>query len=299
MKKFFENYGFAALIPIVVIVLIIIATPVGNSVENATTSMIGSFKNSVVTSLNYTLFPGQILKVAGKKMIVLSNQGDNKYLVMDLSRHDNIKFNSNQNGQDDNKCSVIDNKSDTSGCINTYENSTVDNYLENTVYPNLPKEIKDAIIPFEIQQSKYIKIKDSNRYKFDTNKKGWMIKDGNNWVQSDRYIPRKGLPGAHLFKFETHIGNVIERHLFVPSIAELESITDFNDEYQTSSFLSIVNNRFFLVRDANYNNILTIDYDRNSIRNTISTSSYFGVNPTFVIDLSNIEYTNLNQQFVK
>lgn len=67
MKKFFENYGFAALIPIVVIVLIIIATPVGNSVENATTSMIGSFKNSVVTSLNYTLFPGQIVKVAGKK----------------------------------------------------------------------------------------------------------------------------------------------------------------------------------------------------------------------------------------
>lgn len=287
MKKFFEEYGFISLSAIAIIVLIIIATPVGNAIENSTTSIVSSFKNSVVTSLNYTLFPGQILKVAGKNLIVLSNQGNGKYLVMDLSHHDNIKFNSNQNGQDDNKCFVSDNKHDISGCVSTYENSTVDNYLENTVYPNLPKEIKDAIVPYEIQQSKYIKVKDSDRYKFD-NSHGWMVKVEDDWIASNRYIPKKGLSGAHIYKHGTNIGNVIERHLFVPSIAELESITDFNDEYEVSSFLKSVNNYFFLVRDVNNNQILTVDYDRNSIRGTISTSSYFGINPAFVIDLSKI-----------
>lgn len=50
MKKFFENYGLVALSSIVIIVLIIIAAPVGNAIESATTSMIDSFKNQVVSA---------------------------------------------------------------------------------------------------------------------------------------------------------------------------------------------------------------------------------------------------------
>lgn len=47
MKAFFEEYGFVALAAIVVIILIIMATPVGAAVQAALISMVNSFLNQV------------------------------------------------------------------------------------------------------------------------------------------------------------------------------------------------------------------------------------------------------------
>lgn len=50
MKAFFEEYGFVALAAIVVIILIIMATPVGKAIEEALKSMVNSFLNQVTAA---------------------------------------------------------------------------------------------------------------------------------------------------------------------------------------------------------------------------------------------------------
>lgn len=123
MKKFFENYGFVALISVVVIVLIIIATPVGNSVENATTSMIGSFKNQVVNAaneINNPLRPNMMIEIGGRKYVILQNKGNNQYLVMDIDGIGNKQFNIDRNGQDPSKCGNINGTWKYETCNNQY-----------------------------------------------------------------------------------------------------------------------------------------------------------------------------------
>ena len=50
MKAFFEEYGFVALAAIVVIILIIMATPVGQTIETALKSMVQSFLDQVTAA---------------------------------------------------------------------------------------------------------------------------------------------------------------------------------------------------------------------------------------------------------
>ncbi|MBP3399825.1 MAG: hypothetical protein J6K75_08710 [Erysipelotrichaceae bacterium] len=50
MKAFFEEYGFVALAAIVVIILIIMATPVGAAIEEALKTMVNSFLAQVTTA---------------------------------------------------------------------------------------------------------------------------------------------------------------------------------------------------------------------------------------------------------
>lgn len=50
MKAFFEEYGFVALAAIVIIILIIMATPVGAAIQAALTSMVNSFLDQVTAA---------------------------------------------------------------------------------------------------------------------------------------------------------------------------------------------------------------------------------------------------------
>ena len=50
MKAFFEEYGFVALAAIVVIILIIMATPVGQAIETALKSRVQSFLTQVTAA---------------------------------------------------------------------------------------------------------------------------------------------------------------------------------------------------------------------------------------------------------
>ena len=50
MKAFFEEYGFVALAAIVVIILIIMVTPVGQAIETALKSMVQSFLDQVTAA---------------------------------------------------------------------------------------------------------------------------------------------------------------------------------------------------------------------------------------------------------
>lgn len=47
MKAFFEEYGFVVLAVVVVIILLGLATPIGDAVKTALTGFVTSFTNSV------------------------------------------------------------------------------------------------------------------------------------------------------------------------------------------------------------------------------------------------------------
>lgn len=55
MKSFLEEYGFAILAAIVVVLLIAMATPIGNLVKTKLQSVIGSFGNQTEAQLNNAL----------------------------------------------------------------------------------------------------------------------------------------------------------------------------------------------------------------------------------------------------
>lgn len=52
MKSFFENYGFVILSAIVVIILIAMAGPIGNTIQNSISNIVEGFKNKTETRLN-------------------------------------------------------------------------------------------------------------------------------------------------------------------------------------------------------------------------------------------------------
>lgn len=47
MKAFFEEYGFVALAAIVIIILIVMATPIGNAINANLNSLVESFGTAV------------------------------------------------------------------------------------------------------------------------------------------------------------------------------------------------------------------------------------------------------------
>lgn len=47
MKAFFEEYGFVALAAIVIIILIVMATPIGQAINTNLNALVGSFGSAV------------------------------------------------------------------------------------------------------------------------------------------------------------------------------------------------------------------------------------------------------------
>ena len=325
MKKFFENYGFVALISIVVIVLIIIATPVGNSVENATTSMIGSFKNQVdsaTNEINNPLRPNSIIELKGRKYVILQNRMNNQYLVMDINGIGNREFNTNGNGQDPSKCGYINGSWKYETCNNQYEGSNIDQYLNGEYYNSLPQEIKDAIVDTNIQQNcysyawsnpNYIWISEGDTTTAPGCTGNPCVKQPNgNWLSWDKHIPIKGEPGMHRFKNKRtkHINglkvNIINRKVYLPSISEISLIANLNDQYDMDKFLrnSTGDLLHMWLRDSHFEDnrnrtVVGSSHDKSLGTIEVRGNGDVTTRPAFVINLSNVEYTNINQQFVK
>lgn len=60
MKSFFEEYGFTALVAIVLIILIVMATPLGDLVKTNLLTMVNQFMNTVSNQLgNVNAFVNQ------------------------------------------------------------------------------------------------------------------------------------------------------------------------------------------------------------------------------------------------
>lgn len=138
---------------------------------------------------------------------------------------------------------------------NTYEGSEIDNYLENDWYNSLSSAIKTAIQSTNIKQTSY-----------------------------DSYL-NKQETGYH-----GQVYNTISRHAFLPSIEEIGKVVDLNDKNKVKEF---TNNTNIWTRDSpKYDNdsmwYLDAFFESLGFRYVHFTHD---VHPTFVIDLSKVDYT--------
>lgn len=141
--------------------------------------------------------------------------------------------------------------------VNTYEGSEIDNYLENEWYNNLSSTMKAAIQSTNIKQASYSIYNDPDS-KQETGYNG-------------------------------QIYNVISRHAFLPSVSEIGKAVDLKNPDKVMAFLNGISiwTRDSCQGHANFTKSLIADSG-----GFYYTYVYYtiGVRPTFVIDLSQIDY---------
>lgn len=190
---------------------------------------------------------GTVLNIEGSDYIVMSRTDDDKYLVIRKDSIGDRAFQSSTRIDDQNR--------------NTYEDSEIDNYLENDWYNSLSTSMKVAIDPTDIKQSSYSNFNDFNS-KQETGYNG-------------------------------QIYNIIKRHVFLPSVNEIENVVDLNKSFSIYGFVG--HNKNIWTRDSIQNSNEKIEAFYGNYRvsgaTTYKSNAKAGVRPTFVIDLSKVDYT--------
>lgn len=323
MKKIFENYGFIALVSIAVLILITVANPIGKTIEGNMKTTISSLAGSVTNQLDEVTFPStlgykpkDVVEIGGKNYVVLQDRGSNRYLVMDINGIGNREYNTDGNGQDPNKCRY-DSASGSwkyETCNNQYEGSNIDQYLNGEYYNSLPQEIKEAIVDTTIQQNYYAHVSSNPNYKWVN--KGDMSYDGCNntacvlqtngkWIPWNQHTPLKGEVGAYKFtnKGNTdnfgNTANTISRKVFLPSINEISSIVNVNDQWEMDRFLRNENGAYMYMwfrdsRDSSRAHAMYGLYDDRSLNNDVVRDTVIAVRPAYVIDLEAYQSSQKN-----
>lgn len=143
--------------------------------------------------------------------------------------------------------------------FNTYQNSEIDNYLESSWYSTLSSAMKTAIQATNINQASYSN--NSPDAKQQTGYNGQMY-------------------------------NTINRHVYLPSVDDIGKVVDLNNSGKIKSFL---NGTSIWTRDSYQRSalpVMILDANDDYLSNNDVYMSY-GIRPSFVIDLSKVDYTEV------
>lgn len=264
---------------------------------------------------------GTVLNIDDSDYIVMSQTDDGNYLVISGASIGNIQYqpNKDSNGNYVTEEYETPNEKRSDGQnSNTYEDSYIDNYLENTWYEQLSDNLKNAIQEITITQTAWENIGSDSKWKYLTKNSsppspdgtyGWFFNEGTEsyprWVHIDYANTPNNASGAHPFSkwekrsigYENQKYNAILRHVFLPSVEELNEIIDLENANKTYSFLRGTNNSVSHIwtRDSSFldsYHALNLSYRYKSISYDTPVSHIrIGVRPAFVIDLSKIDYT--------
>lgn len=187
---------------------------------------------------------GTTIDIEGTKYVVLEGHENNQALVMTASSIGDKKFQSSKrtDGQE----------------YNTYEGSTIDNYLENDWYNSLSSAMKVAIHSTNIKQASY----------------------------SSNSPDSKQETG-----FGDQVYNTISRHVFLPSVDEIGKVVDLKNSDKVKSFL---NGKNIWTRDSYHGSPIFAEYLEayfGRLDNANSDVYSYGIRPTFVVDLSQVNYS--------
>lgn len=144
---------------------------------------------------------------------------------------------------------------------NTYEDSEIDNYLENELYNSLSSTMKAAIQPTNIKQVSYLN--DSPDAKQET---------------------------GYLYQ----VYNTISRHAFLPSVSEIGNVVDLKNPDKVKAFLNGDYNGWLIwTRDSRHSHPRDAEtlYGNYGGLYGFSVDDTYRVRPAFVIDLSGVKYT--------
>ena len=249
MKGFLEEYGL--IIVVVAVILLMLLFGKSGYAKSIQDAILGSADHIVETGENITkkevhVTAGDTLDIEGTKYVVLEKQEKGQALVMTANSIEKKAFQSNY---DRNTKLRPDGQN-----ANTYEDSEIDNYLENDWYNSLSSTMKASIQTTSIKQTSYYHGKEQ--------------KTGTNG----------------------QVYNAITRYVFLPSVNEIEKVVDLNNSAKTKAFL---NGTTIWTRTSYQSPALYAEFldARDGTLYHDPVDCGFGVRPAFVIDLSKVDYT--------
>lgn len=254
MKGFLEEYGLIIVVVAVILLMLLFGkTGYAKGIQDA---ILGSAGHIVETGENIAkkevhVTAGDTLDIEGTKYVVLEKKDNNQALVVASKGILRVKF------QDD--CDFNTKLRPDGKAANTYEGSTIDNYLENDWYNSLSSTMKSAIQTTNIKQVSYT-TDNSPDSKQETGPNGQVY-------------------------------NTISRHVFLPSISEISKMVNLSNPVNVSSFINNVN---MVTRDSSQtvgNNLA--GFTKYGAYMSISfpcDDGYDFKRPAFVIDLSQVDY---------
>ena len=251
MKGFLQEYG---------IIMVVVAVVLG-MLTFGKTGYAKSIQNAILGSANHIVETGEnIVPKPAKASDTIDIEGT-KYVVLEEQENNqalvmtvsSIGDKRFQSSYNFNTGLRPDGQN-----ANTYEGSDIDNYLENDWYNSLPSTMKAAIQSTSIKQASYATYNDPDS-KQETG-------------------------------YNSQVYNTISRHAFLPSISEIGKAVDLKNPDKGKAFL---NGDYLWTRDswqgdAGFAECLSPNFGGLSI-DPAGTKN--GVRPTFVIDLSKVDYT--------
>ena len=264
---------------------------------------------------------GTVLNIEGNDYIVMGQTEDGNYRLISGTSIGSIQYQPNQdaNGNYYNIGQYDENdeqdKRYDGQDSNTYEDSYIDKFLENTWYTSLPSKMQNAIVPTQINQLAYKEIGHGTNFELlpDTDKaatdgQDWYYNEGTvdnpKWVVYYKHKYTETDEGIFPLKvwYKQDVGysgqkyNTITRHVYLPSLSEVNELVNLNDANKTYAFTQGTkgNAAHVWLRDNSAYSprwALGISNTYRSLCRHYVSSAWFGVRPSFVIDLSKIDCT--------
>lgn len=264
---------------------------------------------------------GTVLNIEGSDYIVMGQTEDGNYRLISGTSIGSIQYQPNQdaNGNYYNIGQYDENdeqdKRYDGQDSNTYEDRYIDKFLENTWYTSLPSKMQNAIVPTQINQLAYKEIGHGTNLELlpDTNKaatdgQDWYYNEGTvdnpKWVVYYKHKHTETDEGIFPLKvwYKQDVGysgqkyNTITRHVYLPSLSEVNELVNLNDANKTYAFTQGTkgNAAHVWLRDNSAYSphwALGISNTYRSLCRHYVSSAWFGVRPAFAIDLSKVDYT--------
>lgn len=242
------------------IIMVVVAVVLG-MLAFGKTGYAKSIQDAILGSTNHIVDVGDNITGRAKVGSILEIDGG-KYIVMAKYTDDTYKVIS-----EDIVTKMIYQKNDrTDGKhLSTYEGCDIDKYLENTWYKGLSTKMQNAIQTSNIKQVAYS-------------------------AQKDLTTRTETGPGGEVY-------NTLTRHVYLPSVDELNDFIDLNNPSEVRGLLIATS---IWTRDAQSNS------DASSVYVNVNNAEPFnfhvvnwdpysshGVRPTFIIDLSKVDYKDV------
>ena len=274
MDGFFDKYGRVIIIAVAICFVLLYLTPMRNVVGSSINGFAGNFANKVGDSLGTVKMPdgsggatnsegvkvGDTLDIEGTKYVVLEERENNQaLLITENSIGDKVYC------QDFDVSTGL--RPDGQNA-STYEESDIDNYLENEWYKGLSAKMQSAIQTTDIKQVSYVT-------NYNAGNKGKVIE-----------------------KYETgyrgQVYNTISRHVFLPGASDIGKVVNLEKPWEVKPFL---NGTSIWTRDSYAGGrfvgayLSTNSYGQSGILTNCDIYIGQAVRPAFVIDLSKVDYT--------
>lgn len=252
MKGFLEEYGL--IIVVVAVILLMLLFGKSGYAKSIQDAILGSANHIVETGENITKSDKKEANVKAGDTLDIEGV---KYIVLEQRENNQaLVMTASSIGR---RAFQSDYDGNTflrpdGQSANTYEESDIDKYLENEWYNSLSSTMKTAIQTTSIKQASYSKSNDPDS-KQETGYNGQVY-------------------------------NTIDRHAFLPSVSEIRKVVDLKNKDKVKAFL---NGTGIWTRDskgASFAELLLPGGLTNSY-----VLSIYGVRPAFVIDLSQVNYT--------